>query len=587
MKITYDDLFYYSSFQEFTKFLLPLLLPHTGTEAAMITCHDGNSLKIAASAGNSPAKAGTSLAADEEIKQILPGRQGELLLIEDTSHYPELNECMKKLGVRSSMSVPIVLSEDNPCGFLHLFSTQPQKFSTAAQDRVKQAALVIGRSLMLEHQAVHDSLTGTFNKEFLVNYFHQVNAPAALYHIKIENLPDILKKLGREEAEQVLQDAALRLKQSAGREAVTASLREGEFLLLFFRDISRETLAGHGAQIQEAFSKKFFSEKTPVKLSVSIGVSRSPADSRSIEDLLYFAEVALYESRKHAKHPTVFYHTGIKNERTLEKTIVEDLPKAFQNNEFSLVYQPQFDSETMELRAVEAFIRWQHPVLGYIPPADFLPPASRSGLIKHIDQWVIEEGCRTAASLQHKYPLSLSLNVASFAYYPEELTTFIFNTLKRTGLSPGRLELELTETEGHFPLKETKTSLETLQQAGLRTAIGNFGSGDASFNAVQSLPLHTLKLDRSFTKKMLEDKEQEKVVEQMITVAHMFDVIVVGEGVESSLQWQKLNALGCDYVQGYYCGKPVPLSILESFLEHDPTFSNAYDPFLQQNRSSL
>jgi diguanylate cyclase len=583
MKITYDDLFYYSSFQEFTKFLLPLLLPYTGTEAAMITCQDGNSLKIAASAGNSPAKAGTSLSAVEEISRMLPTRQGELLVIEDISHYPELNECMKTLGVRSSISVPIVLADENPCGFLHLFSTRPQKFSSAAQAHVKQAAHVIGRSLMLEHRAVHDSLTGTFNKEFLVNYFHQVNAPAALYHLKIDNLPDILRKLGREEADQVLQDAAMRLKQSAGREAVTASLREGEFLLLFLRNTSREILTGQGAKIQEAFSDSFFSEKNPVKLTVSIGVSRSPADSRSIEELLYFAEVALYESQNNAKRPIVFYHPGIKNERTLEKTIVEDLPKAFQNNEFSLVYQPQFDSETMELRGVEAFIRWLHPVLGYIPPADFLPSAARSGLIKRIDQWVLEEGCRTAASLQHKYPLRLSINISSFAYYPEELTAFIFDTLKRTGLSPGRLELELTETEGHFPLKETKASLEMLQQAGLRTAIGNFGSGDASFNAVQSLPLHTLKLDRSFTKKMLEDKEQEKVVEQMITVAHMFDVIVIGEGVESSIQWQKLNALGCDYVQGYYCGKPVPLSILESFLEHDPTFSNAYDPFLQQN----
>jgi len=375
---------------------------------------------------------------------------------------------------------------------------------------------------------------------------------------QIDNFKNVNDLHGYSFGEQLLVSMHERLTQVLPH-AVVYRLSMNEFLLCVKQSASgRHTTSEELSRAKRALMKPYRQQEQDVSLLFTLGVANGSALHDSLESLIRQSETALSEAKRSGSNVTVVYEPAMADRTVYHSQIEEALRHALQRGEISLHLQPQFRTDGKKLRGFEALVRWHHPRLGMISPAEFIPISEKNGTIIDIGRWVLEEAC----SIHHRELLPLypdaymSVNISAAQLGDPNFVQDVVRILNVTGLQPERLELEITESGLMASVDSAAESMRQLERLGIRFALDDFGTGYSSLNYLQKFPIHLVKIDKSFIQEVGGAKH--KMTESIIHFVHMLDLPVVAEGLESHEQLAQLRSWRCDFVQGYLFSKPMP-----------------------------
>jgi predicted signal transduction protein with EAL and GGDEF domain len=298
-----------------------------------------------------------------------------------------------------------------------------------------------------------------------------------------------------------------------------------------------------------------------VRTGVTTGISIFPHNGTDAASLLANAGAALSRAKAKSRGTISIYEPEMDQQIRDRRVLHQDLSTAIKNGEISLYYQPQALSRQVvdngEIIGFEALARWRHPVRGFVPPSDFIPLAEESGLIFEMGQWILRDACREAASWP--VPLQVAVNLSPAQFMHGDVVSLVHSILLETGLAPGRLELEITEGVLIEDFDRGLALLRRLKGLGVRISMDDFGSGYSSLSYLQAFPFDKIKIDRAFVTNLGRNPQSAAIVRAVIGLGHGLEMSIVAEGVETQEQLSFLAEEGCDAVQGYFIGKPLPI----------------------------
>jgi predicted signal transduction protein with EAL and GGDEF domain len=292
-------------------------------------------------------------------------------------------------------------------------------------------------------------------------------------------------------------------------------------------------------------------------IGLSIGIAIFPADGDNVSSLMANADAALHRAKVGGRGSFRFFEAEMDHRLRERRVLVHDLHSAIERNELMIYYQPQARIDG-EVTGFEALVRWKHPTRGLIPPDVFIPAAEESGLILQVGEWVLREACREAASWPK--PLNIGVNLSPVQFRHGDLPGLVHQVLLETGLSPGRLELEITESVLIDDFSRGVAILRRLKLLGVHIAMDDFGTGYSSLSNLQAFAFDRIKIDRSFISSLQSNRQSATIVRAVIGLGRGLDLPVIAEGVETSDQLSFLSSESCDEVQGYLVGKPLPIA---------------------------
>jgi diguanylate cyclase (GGDEF)-like protein len=376
---------------------------------------------------------------------------------------------------------------------------------------------------------------------------------------------------GHAGGDEVLRQVAARLQEGL-RQGDTLACLGGDRFMILLQEIKDVTTAARVAQkLLESVQNPFRLGPTELSLTASIGVCVHPQDGLDGPTLEAHAESAMCRAKERGGDRIECFTTTL-NEVSLERQELEtSLRDALKNKELEIHYQPQFLPDG-QLAGAEALLRWNHPTLGQVPPAKFIPLAEETRLILPIGEWVLREACHRMAKWQtlSRIPLVIAVNVSAVQFTSGDWAARVVMALAESGLEPTCLELELTESMVMGQGYEDLVTLRRLREMGTKIAIDDFGTGYSSLGYLQRLPITTLKIDKTFITSLMPSDgtdSSESIVQAVIQLAHGLNFTVVAEGVETEEQRDKLEQLGCDCLQGYLLGQPMPAHEFEALLK--------------------
>jgi diguanylate cyclase (GGDEF)-like protein/PAS domain S-box-containing protein len=430
----------------------------------------------------------------------------------------------------------------------------------------------------LEYQAFHDLLTDLPNRRLFMDRLRQTlkrterrrEHKVALLFMDLDNFKIVNDSLGHELGDQLLVAVVERLRSSLRPEDTLARLGGDEFTVLIEDVGSPENVVRVAERIVEDLGGPFVIEGREVFVSASIGIAMGDARTKSSEELLRDADTAMYQAKEDAADYHMF-DPGM-YERTLERMGLEnDLRRALEKEELSVHYQPKFRLGQQErAEEVEALVRWEHPQKGFMLPGEFISIAEETGFLISIGGWVMKEACCQAREWQERYPndppLGVCVNLSSAQVRHPGLLQDVRQALRGCGLESGSLTLEITEGALIKDMELLKRIFGELKALGVRLAIDDFGKEYSSLSYLKWLPVDVLKINASFVEGLGEDSTNTTIVETVISLAHSLDLKVTGEGVETAEQLEHLKRMECDFVQGYYLGRPQPSEEVDTLL---------------------
>ncbi|RXT08969.1 EAL domain-containing protein [Ammoniphilus sp. CFH 90114] len=369
--------------------------------------------------------------------------------------------------------------------------------------------------------------------------------------------------------DQLLQSVANRLKKCVRKSDTVARLGGDEFTVILSTIQQAKDAAKVAEKIAQALSQPFQLEENEFFITTSIGISVYPADGRNLETLIKNADAAMY-CAKELGNNYQFFTTEMK-ETTTEKIMLENsLHKALDRHEFMVYYQPQVDIHTREIISMEALIRWNHPEMGVVSPAEFIPLAEETGLIVQIGEWVLETVCRQNKAWQDNgyKPMKIAVNLSPRQLQDKGLLKTISRILRETKLDPSYLELEITEGISIHHIDSIIKIIDGIRDLGVTVSIDDFGTGYSSLSYLKQYRIDRLKIDRSFVKDILTDPRNAAIAKAIIELAHGLELNVVAEGIESEEELHFFKDNRCDAVQGYLFYKPMPIQEVESMLKN-------------------
>ncbi|MFL6830353.1 MAG: putative bifunctional diguanylate cyclase/phosphodiesterase, partial [Sphingomicrobium sp.] len=394
----------------------------------------------------------------------------------------------------------------------------------------------------------------------------------ALHCLDLDQFKVINDTLGHPAGDTLLVEAGQRVLQAA-RGHFVARLGGDEFVVLQTVGDDRNAIDRLARDILEGMAQPMVIDGNELVPSTSIGIAIFPDDGGDGETLLRNADLALYRAKEAGRGTYAFFEESL-NERAQQRRQLEaDLRTALESGEFELHYQPLFDLEQNRICSFEALLRWNHPKLGQVQPAEFIPVAEDTGLIVPIGAWVIGEACRQAA----RWPshIRVAVNVSTVQFHRGTLQATILRALADSGLEPNRLEVEITESiflEGSEP---TLKLLHSLRSLGVRVALDDFGTGYSSLSYLQSFPFDKLKIDRSFIQNLLTREGASAIVRAITELAHALNIETTAEGVEETAQLMELRTHGCSSVQGFLFAEPMTTADVDRlFAEGDDSIRN-------------
>ncbi|HQU15580.1 MAG: hypothetical protein B7Z66_00850 [Chromatiales bacterium 21-64-14] len=427
----------------------------------------------------------------------------------------------------------------------------------------------------VNHLAYHDPLTDLPNRQRFADQLEQSTdlarrrgQPLALLFLDLDRFKLINDSLGHGAGDLLLQSVAQRLTACVRKGDIVGRLGGDEFTVIVEGVASAQEAALIAQKVLVVLAEPFMLDSREVFVTASIGIALYPFDGGDHGTLLKNADVAMYRAKDYGRNNYQFY-TAEMSARAMERLELEnDLRRALERNEFLLHYQPQVHLASGEIIGLEALIRWHHPDLGMVPPADFIQPAEETGLIVPIGEWVLFSACQQARAWQDAghQRVRVAVNLSGRQLKQRDLVDTVRGVLSDTGLDPKWLELELTESSIMQNDKLTRSTLWELHDMGVRLSIDDFGTGYSSLSYLKRFPIDTLKIDRSFVRDITTDPDDAAIATAIIAMAHNLKLDVVAEGVETVEQRQFLQDRGCDAIQGYLVSRPVPAAMLDQML---------------------
>lgn len=437
---------------------------------------------------------------------------------------------------------------------------------------------------MIKHMAYYDTLTGLPNRLLFndrlgqsISEAQRQNNMLAIMFLDLDRFKTINDTLGHNIGDLLIQAVAQRLKGCMRKADTVTRLGGDEFLILFADLFHVQDAAVLAHKIISAFSKSFILDGRELHVTASVGISMYPADGKDVATLIKNADTSMYCAKEQGKNNYRFYSPAM-NEKGLEHlTLQNNLHDALKQEELFLQYQPQFDLKTGRIVGVEALMRWQHPDFGLIAPAEFIPLAEENGVIIPIGEWLIYTACKQVKSWQEAgfSPGRVAVNLSMRQFQQVTLTEVITRILRETGLDPGILELELTESTVMQNPDMTIATLRELRIAGIHLSIDDFGTGYSSLNYLKHLPINRLKIAQNFASGITKDSNDEAISKAIITLAHSLNLRVVAEGVETIEQLEFFRLHNCDEVQGFLLSKPLSVNDMTQFLLEEHSIESA------------
>lgn len=439
--------------------------------------------------------------------------------------------------------------------------------------------------LQLTHQAFYDLLTGLPNRLLLRDRLSQALARAgrrgsqvALLFLDLDNFKLINDSLGHQIGDELLVEAAARLKSCVRTEDTVARLGSDEFVIVLEHPTSEADAVSVAEAIASRFGRVFALGGRELSVTVSTGIALGEPDANRADDLVHNADVAMYRAKSGGKARHIVFDPAMHVDSLDRLELESDLRRAIDHGELRVHYQPIVFMRSGVIGEFEALVRWQHPKRGLVSPGEFIPIAEESGLILPIGQWVLEQACQQMAAWHAEFPfdppLRLSVNLSPRQFQQPALVDEVARAVREAGLPPDCLKLEITEGVIMRDVEATIDTLSRLKDLGIKLAIDDFGTGYSSLSYLKRLPLDVLKIDRSFVAGIGRDSDDTAIVRAIISLAKSLELEVTGEGIETPEQAALLTALGCDLGQGYYYGKPIDgadtTAMLHTIAHHKP-----------------
>jgi diguanylate cyclase (GGDEF)-like protein/PAS domain S-box-containing protein len=431
----------------------------------------------------------------------------------------------------------------------------------------------------IQHLAFYDPLTGLPNRRLLIDRLHQAMAAGtrsgcegALLFIDLDNFKALNDAHGHGRGDLLLQQVGQRL-AACVREGDTVARLGGDEYVVMLEDLSKRSHEA-ASQAEALGGKILYSLNLPFDLvgneyhiTPSIGVTLFAGHQHNAEELMKRADLAMYQAKAAGRNTLRFFDPEMQAAVTARVAMEQDLRCGLQENQFLLEYQPQVD-EHGRLTGVEALVRWQHPLLGRVSPADFVPLAEDAGLILPLGHWVLLTAChqlKAWADQAHTAHLTLSVNVSALQFHLDNFVSEVLAVLRLTGAPPSRLKLELTESLLVKDVDAIIAKMLELKAFGVGFSLDDFGTGYSSLSYLKRLPLDQLKIDQSFLHEALTNPNDAAIVRAIVTLGQSLGMMVIAEGVETLAQRDFLVTQGCYSFQGYYFGRPAPVQALEKF----------------------
>jgi len=461
----------------------------------------------------------------------------------------------------------------------HGAGAPPIEVSEAA---CRLAAIAVEHRQMHErlvHQALHDPLTGLPNRiqfetrlQEAIESARRYGWPLAVLFMDLDRFKQVNDTLGHHAGDQVLVEVARRLSGGLRRQDSLARLGGDEFALVLPQISGSQDALKVGRKLQEALAPAVSVGAAEVFLSASIGVSLFPQDGEDASTLQRNADTAMYRAKSAGRNRIELFAAELGVEVQARMRIETALRTALDKGELRLLYQIQTDAAGRPA-GVEGLLCWDQPELAGVTAGQFIPVAEDSGLIVPIGAWVINTACRQGVAWRKLGlpPVRVAVNISAAQFSRPDFVDVVAQALASSGMDPDWLELELTETVIVRDLDESARQLERLRALGLKLAIDDFGTGYSSLSYLRRLPIHTLKMDRSFIQELERDPNTLSLVRAIVTLAHGLGFEIVAEGVEKREQFETLRAAGCDRFQGFYCGVPAPAELIENLLARPGT----------------
>jgi diguanylate cyclase (GGDEF)-like protein len=470
---------------------------------------------------------------------------------------PELTRSRALSMLQRSLSVTLVRMCES-------FETERQRADAELERRQDELAFM----------ATHDALTGLPNRTLIMDRLEQMlvrsrhsQTPVAALFIDLDNFKSINDTLGHAAGDELLQAAAARL-DGVVRDLDALGRLGGDEFVVVAAELS--LLAGPeliAERLLDALSEPFDlgASETPLTVTASVGIAAGERSTAA--DLLRDADIAMYRAKLDGKARFVVFESQMQHRLQSRMELEMDLRLALANDEFFLAYQPTFSLSDMSPTGIEALIRWQSPSRGLVQPDDFIPLLEETGLISEIGRWVLGSACAQGARWRAAgYPIGMAVNVSARQLDSDQIVIDVSQALSESGLEPGALTIEITETTLMANAEETARRLTAVKELGVRVAIDDFGTGYSSLAHLRQFPVDALKIDRSFITGLSNNQEGETLVHTLVQLGKSLSIETIAEGIEAPNELSLLREESCDGGQGFLFARPLDAAAVEAFL---------------------
>lgn len=426
--------------------------------------------------------------------------------------------------------------------------------------------------------AKHDELTELPNRNLLgdrlavaITNAKRLKSKVAILFIDLDQFKVVNDSFGHQLGDKLFKIVADRLSSLLRQEETLSRFGGDEFVVVLPHISGEVNVSDKAEKLLSVIQQPYYLDGIELNLSASIGISLYPDDSKYSEELIQYADTAMYESKTLGRNTYQFYTAQIREKVLRKHTVEEALRKALADNQFELFYQPKVDLKTKKVFGMEALLRWKHPEMGMVSPVEFIPLAEETGLIVDIGDWVLEQACRDAKCWNSEFPwvTNMAINLSARQFNQENFIEKVGGILNKTGVNHSLIELEITESMLMENVDKAVKTLAELRGLGLSISIDDFGTGYSSLSYLKHLPADVLKIDRSFIQDITTNSADKAIIRSILALADNLHLKVVAEGIENVDQDNALTGMNCDYAQGYYFSRPLPAGELTNLLSRN------------------
>jgi diguanylate cyclase (GGDEF)-like protein len=509
------------------------------------------------------------------------------VMVEDfllDARWSKLRHEATAMGVRAGWSLPILSQRGRLLGTFAAYSAAPGR--PAPRDAALMARFAhIARIAIEKNQAErtiermtnYDGLTGLPNRTLLLDRLDDAllrteGEAVVLFLFNLDSMKQINDTLGYEFGNRCIQSVALRLGEHVGRNGLLARVGGDEFGIVLEHFADERTLPVLVQTLLDNITQPISVEGRDVFVTASLGISVGPRDGSDADTLFKHADVALHRAKQRGRNGFMFFDPGMNAPAARRLALLGELRHALERDEFQVHYQPQVDLASGEMTGAEALLRWRHPEEGEISPSEFIPLLEETGLILTVGEWVLTQVCRDLADMRRDGAAAprIAVNISARQFMQPDLAERIESILKRHGVPPELLTLEITETLLMRDPGDAELMLRRLKDVRVKIALDDFGTGYSSLAYLKRFPVDELKVDKSFVAGVTQSPADAAITDTVIRLAHNLGMQVLAEGVEHEAQRAFLEVHGCDRVQGYLTGRPMDIDAFRRRLESGP-----------------